>query len=77
MSPTSVLSDTSIANLTCCGCGHNPTDIGADWAICPSCGKVFCTACLALRRRDLAARGEDASKILCACCGGGIVSAAG
>jgi hypothetical protein len=76
MSTSSALSGTLDANLTCCGCGHDPTDTGADWGTCPSCGKVFCTACLDRRRSELLARGEDASTIFCACCGGGSINAA-
>ena len=53
---------TATLNSTCCKCGHDPRDTGADFARCGSCGKVYCTACVAERR----AAGADTT---CPCCG--------
>jgi hypothetical protein len=60
---------TATINSMCCRCGHNPSDTGADWAQCPSCGKVFCTDCVAERL----SAGAD---MLCPCCGATALSAA-
>ena len=53
---------TATANSTCCKCGHDPRDTGADFATCGSCGKVYCTSCVSERR----ASGADTA---CPCCG--------
>jgi len=68
--PCASTSATATINTTCCKCGSNPSDTGADWAQCLSCGKVYCTACVAERRTS----GADTQ---CPCCGSGDLSAAG
>ena len=64
--PCASTSATATINTTCCKCG---SDTGADWAQCLSCGKVYCTACVAERR---VARADT----LCPCCGSDDLSAA-
>jgi hypothetical protein len=68
-SPCSGIGATATVNSTCCRCGHDPRDTGSDWAQCTSCGKVYCTECIAERRK----RGID---LLCPCCGTAVLSAA-
>jgi hypothetical protein len=61
---------TATLNSTCCRCRRDPRDTGADWAQCRSCGKVYCTSCVAERRLA----GAD---LQCPCCGGSDLGAAG
>jgi len=68
--PNAATGATATSNSTCCRCGHDPRDTGADWAQCSSCGKVYCTDCVAERRSE----GADT---LCPCCGATALTAAG
>ncbi len=68
--PSTSTDATATLNSTCCKCGRDPRDTGADWAQCRSCGKVYCTVCIAERRLT-------GASTLCPCCGGGEFGAAG
>jgi hypothetical protein len=68
--PCDSVGATATINTTCCGCGRDPRDTGADWTQCPSCGNVYCTGCVAERRTV----GADT---MCPCCGAADLLAAG
>lgn len=70
MQPPEPTGATATMNTTCCRCGHDPADSGADWAQCPSCGKVYCTECVDDRR-------DRQDGLLCPCCGTRELNAAG
>lgn len=68
--PCAATGATVTINTTCCNCGHNPEDSGAEWVQCHSCGKVYCSTCVTKRR-------AAGAVTACPCCGAAELSAAG